>query len=205
MKIGINCYIDVSGNPYEKTVIGLVTFNPHTANNIIKEFRKKFPQFSKARIKGKKLNSSELRAIIAFLNSRKVHMYSIVFDNKKWFGFKTIYGKRAFFKEKIFAILYFMLLSRFAYQKYKYPITVCKENFMNIEKVIVYCKKLAKANKYDFDFSVAYAKSNDFLKFADFVASARRKCSSNYLKPYKRFCTITTKINQLYINKLFGK
>lgn len=203
MKIGLNSYIDVSGNPYEKIVVGLVTFNPHTVTSILKEFRAQYPQFNKAKIKGVKLNARELRTIIRFLNSKNVHMYAITFGNRSWQKYKSTYGERGFFKEKIFGVLYFMLLSGFAFKKYKYPIVVCKENFMDIEKVEDYCKKLAKANKYDFDFSTGYAKSNELLKFADFVASACRKCSKAYLKPYKHFHRISSKLPQEYLDKLF--
>lgn len=113
------------------------------------------------------------------------------------------YSKKGYIVERLFAILYFMLLRKFAYPNYKYPVVVCKENYLRIEKVLDTCRRLAKANKYDFDFSVGYAKHNVLIKFADYVAAAYRKVDYKTLKQFRFYNILDNEIDRRDAYKAF--
>ena len=202
-KIGIHFVIDVSGTPYGKVIMGLVSFNTNLINEILKAFKREFPQLRRSKRKGSKLAKNELKKIIEFLDQRKVRMVSICFNAEDWKYYKSKYGDRAHFKERIFGILYFMLLREIAYTNYKYRVTVCEESFIKIEKVLDTCRRLAKANKYEFDLSTGYAKFDELIRFADYVASAQRKIDAKDLKQFKYYKILNNEISARDIYKAF--
>lgn len=81
-KTGFQFAIDVSGTPYKMVTIGLVSFNANTVNSIVKEFNKKFPEYSKSKRKGSKIKANDLEKIIRFLDEEKVRMATIKFQNE---------------------------------------------------------------------------------------------------------------------------
>lgn len=168
-----------------------------------KNFRKKYPEFYRSKQKGAKRQPNELITILKFLSKNRVHMKTISFKSKDWFEFRQQYQNKSFLKEKVYALLYFMLLKEVASPYKTYSVIVCNENYLNISKVLHYCNKLAKANKFNFSFSTAYGNSNKLLKFADYVASSHRKVKRKYLDSTKNYQIINSKIPAHYIKKMF--
>lgn len=193
--------IDVSGNPYQNTYISLVSVidNYH---RIVKDFRFQFPDA--CRQKGSDLKEHKLKSIVSFLSDNGVLMRSMAFSNTDWNYYRQKYGNNAYFKEKIFSVIYFMLLENVSSHNKSYRVTVDKENFMNIDKVLESCKKIARANKYFFNFNVSHIKLDELIKFADYTASAHRKVDVNHLKLIRNLRFINSTLSGLYLKKVFG-
>lgn len=196
-------FIDVSGQPYGEIYIGMVSLITYDMGKLEKNFRKDYSEFYRSKQKGAKRKPNELITILKFLNKNGVHMKTVSFKSKKWFEFREQYQDKAFLKEKIYGLLYFMLLKEVASPYKTYSVIVCNENYLNISKVLYYCNKLAKANKFNFSFSTAYVNSNRLLKFADYVASAHRKVKRKYLESIKNYQIINDEIPSQYIKKIF--
>ncbi len=193
--------IDVSGNPYQNTYISLVSFS-NKYHKVVKDFRFQFSGIY--RQKGSDLKEHKLKSIVTFLSDSNVFMRSMHFSNVDWNYYKEKYGTHAFFKEKIFSIIYFMLLQQVSLQNKRYRVTVDKENFMDINKVVESCNKIAKANDYFFDFNISHTKIDELIKFADYTASAHRKVEQFKLKPIRNFKILSSDLSALHINKAFG-
>lgn len=202
-KLGLRFIIDVSGTPYGKVIIGLLSLYPDRVNEILKEFKKVYPEVYRSKKKGTTLTESTLFNILEMLNKYNCKMVAIEFNNKDWNYYKEKYGHLVHFNEKIFSILYFMALKEIAFTNYKYSVTICKENFMDISKVIESCKRLAKANYYNFDFEISYAKISDVIKLADCIAAAPRKINRQRLKKIIKLKILSGELSNRHLNKVF--
>jgi len=191
--------IDVSGNPYQTTYVSLASFNVNNYGRIMKDLRHNFPNTRK----GSDLNDQRLKNIIKFLDKNGIKMVSICFSNADWNYYKEKYGQHGNFKENIFGVIYFVLLQEVSNQKYRYRVTVDKENFMNIEKVIETCRKLAKSNDYFFDLSIGHSRTDELIKIADYIASSHRKINHEDLKFFRNLKIISSELPGKYLTKVF--
>ena len=105
--------------------------------------------------------------------------------------------------EMIFAVLYYISLEKYSLKDNIYPLTICIETFMDIDKVMLNLKKLAKAHSRHFQISKIQARYTEMIKFADIVAGAGRKIARENLK-YEYFYTETTDLEKIkfYLRKL---
>lgn len=196
--------IDVSGQPYEKTTIGLGSFIIDRQNKLLKEFYKKFPDFKKSRNKGCVLKETELQNILKFLNKEKIHMTTTTIKGDYWRALKKKYSNKARFKEKIMACLYFMILKKKSKQHFPHQVIIDKDSFMDLYKLIDYINLLANANKYDFSVSISRAKDNDLIRIVDYIA-ASHKNNKKFLEKLKYHTQLDSKIPELFLKKLFEK
>lgn len=195
--------IDVSGQPYGKVIVGLIAYDKNHIDRFRKDFNREFPRFFSKKQKGSALKSHDLSKIIGFMDSHDIRMGVISFTTDDWERYRKRYRGRAFFKEKMYALLYFRLLKAFTYPKYNYQITLCSESYLNIEHLQTTLRRLAKANRFDYDLSTSSAKFNQNIKFADYIAAACRKLPFSYLKRYKNYYMIHKTIPQRDLNKAF--
>jgi len=106
--------------------------------------------------------------------------------------------------ERIFGIVYYMILEKNAKPRYPYLINLCEENFMDVDKVISTCRRIAKMRGFDFSFSKSSAKYNEYIRISDLVASAVRNIKAKDLEDYS-YCNVLKKIrlSKMYIKKAF--
>lgn len=176
MKPALQFYIDVSGQPKEDIYIGLISIQNHQATNVIKAIKKKFPWFFQKRKKAATLKQNEIDSIVSLLNGLGVRMVCTYFKSRDWKDLIEFCGKNKEHNyEKIFAALYFHVLKKYSKMNESYPLTVCIETFMDIDKVIAYLRDIASSNKLNFQISKSQASFNDMLKVADIVAAIGRK------------------------------
>lgn len=203
-KYGFNYVIDIRGTAYGKITIGLVSFETSRYNALIQEFNQLFLEFRRTRNKGCTLKQSQLKNIIGFLDKRKVHMVVLQFGGEDWRYYKEKYGEKGFFKEKIIACLYFLVLKKLTRINHKCCVIVDNDSWMKVIKATSMCKKLAKANKYDFDFSIGYATQDDRIRIVDFVATSFDKLDRKYLNTLKYYKIMNSEIPGEYLKKLFS-
>ena len=193
--------IDVSGQPPNTVVVGLISFHPFTKDAIIHDFYKTFPALEHK--KGRHLRAGELSPIVEFLDGKEVRMVAKTFTTNDWQYIYSSYPNKAYVKEKIMGILYFSALRRVARKGMVHPVTMCVESHIDISKAQEVCLKLARLNKYLFDISHGNAKSNRIIKMADFVAAAGRKIKTKKLDSYRNFTKDMDKIPPWVFRKVF--
>jgi len=196
--------IDVSGTPYTKTIISCVSFNLKNSPQFLDKFNKNFKNYKNK--KGKDLTHDKLIEIVQFLDDNKIRSCCAHFTANDWnYALKATPENKAYRKEKIFGIIYYMILETNAKPRYSYSVNVCEENFMDINRVISSCRKIAKMRGYDFNFSKSSGKYNEYIRISDFVASAVRKMKSKDLQK-SNYCNVMNKIrlSPLYIKKVFS-
>lgn len=199
--LGLSLVIDVSGQPYDRVIPVLLSFKTADINKITKEFRKEFPGIT--RCKGTELDANKLDKIVAFLDFHKVWMSAVVFEPSDWKYYREKYCGHGYVKERIYAILYFKLLQKVCRPRYKYGVLLCTENYLDLGRVLDTCRRLQKANKYNFDFSTGTYKYNESLRFADYVASATRKIGGKNLSKYENYSLVSNELPEEYLRKAF--
>jgi pentose-5-phosphate-3-epimerase len=103
-------------------------------------------------------------------------MVCTYFKSRDWTDLIEFCGKnKANNYEKIFASLYFHSLQKYSKMGNSYPLTVCVETFMNIDKVVSYLRDISSANGFNYQISTSQSSVNDMLKVADIVAAIGRK------------------------------
>ncbi len=202
----LNHAIDVSGSPYQKTAFGLFSINRNFMNRFYKNFKREFPRYLGKRSKASHLSEQELERIMRFFDSNGAQMRVAVFENKDWSDHKNKYAHRKkFFKERIYGILYCILLKTCSYRNYPYPTTLCKERYLSKpEMALRICKEISAFSEYNFSLSFGDRKVNDELKFADFVAGAGLKLDKKILETLENFYYIEIKIPPIYFLKVFN-
>jgi hypothetical protein len=196
--------IDVSGTPFTRTIVSCVSFNLKNSPQVLDKFNKEFRNYKNK--KGKDLKHDKLMEIIKFLDDNKIRSSCACFTANDWkYALKETPENKAYRKEKIFGIIYYMILEVNAKPRYSYSVNVCEENFMDIDRVISSCRKIAKMRGYDFNFSKSTGKYNEYIRIADYVASSIRKIKNDDLKDYK-YCKIMNKVRLPlpYIKKVFS-
>jgi len=195
--------IDVSGTPYTETIIACVSFNLKNSPELLSKFNKKFSNIKNK--KGKDLTHKQLKEILQFLDENRVRSCCAYFTKNDWeYAISSSPKNKAYVKEKIFGIIYFMILEKNAKPRYSYSVNVCEENFMKIDTVISSCRKIAKMRGFDFNISKSSAKYNQYIRISDIVAAAIRNIKFKDLQKY-RYCHVMKKVRlpQEYIKKVF--
>lgn len=176
MKPPLQFYIDVSGQPKGTVCVGMVSLQSYEMTTILKTIRKKYPWFFHRRNKSSGLKENQIQSIVALLNGLGVRMVCMIFKSDCWKELIKYLGvNRPYNIERIFSALYFSSLKKYARAGKSYPLTVCLESFMDIDKTINYLRKISSANKINYQVSKSQARDCEMLKFADIVASAGRK------------------------------
>ncbi|MBD3313833.1 hypothetical protein GF345_05305 [Candidatus Woesearchaeota archaeon] len=135
-KFSFNFGVDISGTPYSNTTLGLGCFETRRYNKILNDLNRSFPEFRRSRNKGCTLKKNKLKDVIKFLDDSKVHMYVLPFKGEDWNYHKQRYGQKGFFKEKIMACLYFMILSKASRAGYKNNVLIDNDSWMNLHKAL---------------------------------------------------------------------
>ena len=198
--------IDVSGGPGDHICIGLISFNPHKKAEIIKAFYDGFPELKHSRWKATKLGRKQLHQIISFLGDKDVRMFAVEFTRRDWPEWRAYLAGEALFFERIYAILYYKLLKQWCWRgelDYEYPVTICEESNINIDKAIETCRRLCRGGRINVIFSKSRAKFNPKIKFADYVAGALRKVEKEKLKDIKNYKIVKNKLQSRELNKAF--
>ena len=182
-------YIDVSGQPYGDINIGLASIQIHKLTPFLKILKNKYPKFFRNRQKGSGLRDNHIQGLINFFNGQEVYMRCIKLKKKSWDNLRNFLKNKKYSKEMVYAALYFETLKKYSLRGNTYPLVVCKESYLDIEKVKQYLKKLAKANGFDYQISDTYVSQCEMLKVSDLVAAAGRKgINVNNLDNYELNC-----------------
>ena len=198
--------MDISGNPYERTHVGCFAIPYHLVGKVCHEFKKKFPEYCRGKVKGSNLKEKDLLRIINFLDEYEdAYMAASSISNTDWKNLKKELEHKALFKEKILGITYYELLDPITHRKCSYDVSFCKDNFMDIHKAITTAQKLAKANNKHLHCSVSISHLEELLRFADFVASAQRKVSAQNIQKINKYRSHKCLINDRRIDKIFFK
>jgi len=188
-------------------VIGLVRFEYNNIEKFNKKFRTRFSKI--LRKKGKELNREELRRILEFLNEENISVGAVKCTKYNWDRrFSNLPKQSPFKKERLYGILYFLALKMLSERGKHYSVVVCKESFMDINRVLLTCKDLAKYHGLYYDFSTSSGNLNFTIRIADYVASAGRKFKYIDLDEFDNFAFLSTDIPYDYVRyafKLFGK
>ena len=206
-KLVLNLAIDVSGQPYTKIYVGLISIKADYIRKFEKEFKNKLPKFYRYKEKGTKRSSSELKNIISFMNDKNyIKMYTISLDRSDWQDFKTKYGKISYLIEKVYSLLYSYLFTKVCFKFTPYNAIVCEESYLNINRLINYCDRLNKYFKRNVILSKGNAQTTFLIRLGDFIASSHRKVDKEFLKKLKNYRIYKTKsINHKVIEKTLKK
>ncbi len=203
MKIPLSFYIDVSGQPTQEIYVGMCSIRPDYLTSLIKQIRKDRPEFLRHNFKGSKLQASRIKSYIHYLNGQKIRMVCVRFKTNSWNDFRKYLEDKKYWKELIYASLYFTTIKQYAERGMTYPLVVCKESYLDIEKVKNYLKKIAKAHGIYLEISDGHASQNDMIKIADIIASVGRKLSDDIkgLENYREICP-SIEQPKFYIEKI---
>jgi len=202
-KENLNFAIDVSGQPYSRVIVGLIAYDKNHINRVRKDFNKQFPRFLSKKRKGSTLKSHELTGIIKFMNSKSILMRTINFTTSDWERHREQLKGRTYFAEKMYALLYFRILKTLTLPGHHYSVTLCNEQYLNIDRLLITLRRLAKANRFFFDLSISSAKFNQDIKLADYVAAGYRKVPLDQLQKYSNYKVVRKNISQRDLNKAF--
>mgnify|MGYP001610349232 FL=1 len=175
MSIPLIFHIDVSGQPKEEIIVGMASIRSDYLTEFIRHMKKDRPEFLRHKFKGSNLKSNQIKSYISYLNGKGIRMVSVRFKSAYWSEFKKYLDNKKYWKERVYASLYFLAVKKYARSGYAYPLVVCKESYLDIERVKNYLIKIAKAHGVSFQISDSYASQNDMIKVADMVAAAGRK------------------------------
>lgn len=148
--------------------------------------------------------SKRNRSVISLLNGLGVRMVCTQFKTKHWKELIDFCNKnKSNNYEKIFAALYFQTLKKHSKENYSYPLIVCVETFMDINKVIKYLREISAANKINYQISSTQVRYSEMLKLTDLVAAYGRK-NKNPKKRYNFFDFYGADIDSLkyYLRKI---
>lgn len=203
MAIPLNFYIDVSGQPTQEINIGIISINSSKMSLFLKEFKKIHPEFLREKQKSTRFKENKIKSLVNYFNGQKIHMYRVNFKSSYWAKLKPIRDRRKYWKERVYAALYFYGLKNLSKKSGTYQVIVCQENYLDIEKVKHYLKKIGAANGYDFQVSSSYASQSEMIKVSDIVA-ASHKISSNYLKNLELYYSNSPSLAEIkyYMNVL---
>lgn len=195
--------IDVSGTPYSDTIIGCISFNLLDSPQVLQDFNKTFLKYKNK--KGKDLDHNQLKHILSFLDEHKIRSNSLYLTSNDWtYILSLIPGQKAYKKEKIFGILYYLVLEWNTKPMYPYLVNVCEESFMKTDIAISTCRTIAKMRGKEYHFSKGTGKINDYIRIADFIASSVRKIKNKDLESFRYCCQVKKlKVPQEYIAKVF--
>lgn len=196
--------IDISGMlPQQDSVVGLVAFPLHAKSSIIKRFNNKFSEFLIK--KGKSLKRENLYKILSFLDENNVKMVGVKCTKFNWMRrFSNLPRNASYKREKLYGILYFLALKEVSKKERTYDVVVCKDSFMNIDKALIACKRLANYYRFNYNFSSGSGNLNPMVKIADYVASSGRKFRSSFLEEFENFTLLTTDIPYNYVRYIFN-
>lgn len=195
--------IDVSGTPFTKTIVSCVSFDMKNSPQFIKNFNYKFKSIKNK--KGKDLTYNQLKEILEYLDDNKIRSCCAYFTKNDWdYSLSDIPKEKAYHVEKIFGIIYFMILEKNAKPKYPNLVHLCEENFMDIKTVRNSCRKIANMRGFDFNFSISSAKYDEYIRISDLVASGVRNINASDLDCYT-YCNVMKKVRltKEYIQKVF--
>ncbi len=196
-------HIDVSGQPTEEIHVGMTSIMVNELSDFVNNLKKNRPQFLRHNFKGSKLPFNDIKSYIHYFNGQRIRMRNIRFKSPYWTDLKKYLENKKYWKEIIYATLYFIALKEYSKENCSYPVVVCHETYLNIESVKNYLKKLGKAHKVEYQISHSYAIQNIMIKVSDIVAIAGKK-RGNFkfdLDFYKEECP-DLKLLKFYIKKL---
>ena len=209
-RAGFQFFVDISGVPkrdrcgdFQKVIVSCVSFNVFTLKNKIEAFREKFPTYWDK--KGHQLTKYQLEEIVSFLDQQGVRMTTVHFDPEDWIKYKGEYPNESHIEEKIMGILYFYVMKWVAREGYIYPVIVDTDTTFSIKQSILICQRLARSQNLTFDVSFGYVETHPELRFADWVASARRKIYPLDLNNYHHFMILRNKLPPMYLFNVFKK
>jgi len=168
-------HIDVSGQPSEEIYVGLSSIKVGEMSKFIKKLKRDRPEFLRNNFKGSKLRSNQIRSYMNYFNGQKIWMRNIRLKSSYWKELKNYLENKKYWKEIVYACLYFIALKKYSVKHDSHPVSICPESYLDIEKVGNFLKKLGKAHSINYQISVARAKQNEMIKVSDIVASAGRK------------------------------
>ncbi len=172
-------FIDVSGQPYGDIYVGLSSIQIHKLTPFLKLLKRKYPKFFRNRQKASVLKFNHIQGLLNFFNGQGVYMRSIRLKRRSWNELRKFLKNKKYIKEMVYASLYFEALKKFSFKNHTYPVVVCNETYLDIQKVKKYLKKLAKANGFDYQVSDSYASQCEMLKVSDIIAASSRKGTPN--------------------------
>ncbi|MBU0471607.1 MAG: hypothetical protein KKF65_03215 [Nanoarchaeota archaeon] len=197
--------IDTSGQPCETIFIGLASVKTQEIGHLEKKFKREFSVFYKSSQKGTKRTPEELLKIVTFLNKNGLKMHTIRFKSNKWFEFIKEYKDISFLSERIYSVLYFALLKQVTFTNSRYRLTVCNENYLDIQKVIDFCTYLSETKNRRIEFTVGFAKNVFLIRLADFIAAAYRKVKIKDLEKLNNFNIIGDDVHYSFFDRVFNK
>ncbi len=174
-------FIDVSGQPYNEINVGLSSIQMHKMTYFIKELKNKYPKFIRNKQKGSKIRWNTIRSWLNYFNGQGLRMVCVKLKTKNWNELREFLKEKQYAKEMVYASLYFIALKKYSKKSNSYQVVVCNENYLDIEKVKTYVKKLGNANNLDFQISDTYASQNLMIKVSDIVAAAGKKLKNKEL------------------------
>ena len=202
--IDLRFSIDLSGVPPKYTIFSSVSFNLKYYNQFISNFKNKFRKLIVK--KGRTLTKKELENILIYLDEHNIRSYNTIYNVNNWnYAYSLVPENKAYKKERLCGIIYYLLLEKNTLQNHSYSVTVCNENHMKIDHVVSTCRILSNMNKRDYNISISSDKYDFHVKIADYVASATRKLKIEKLNEFKHYHLIKAQIPQKYIKKIFNK
>ena len=174
-------FIDVSGQPYNEINVGFSSIQAHKMTLFIQGLKRRFPEFIRHKQKGSKVRECKLKSWINYFNGQGLRMVCVKLKSKNWNELRKFLKGKKFAKEMVYAGLYFVALKKYSKKHNSYTLSVCHENYLDIEKVKNYLKKLGNANGIDLQISDTYVKQNLMVKVSDIVAAAGKKVRSKDL------------------------
>ena len=195
-------YIDVSGQPYGEINVGLASIQVHELTPFLKILKRKYPKFFRHKQKGSTLRFNHIQGLVDFFNGQKIRMRCIRLKTPSWNPLREFLNNKQYSKEMVYAALYFVALKKYSIKGHIYPVVVCNENYLDIQKVKQYLKKLSKANGINYQISDAYVSQCEMLKVADLVAASGRKCSLKRDLDYYEVETVNITNLKYYLRKL---
>ena len=198
---GIPCTRDCNTGNYQDVIIGMASISKNYIDTLITSFKQKYPSYWDK--KGNQLNKKELENIINFLDKNHVMMLTIIFEHKDWDKYRQMYPNETNFREKVMAILYFFILKKLVKKKFIHEAVLDNDTNFGIFQCIICCKRLLNMYDYNIDITLGHREINPELRFADWIAQARRKISIKHLSKYNNFIILKNRLPHPLIILIF--
>ncbi|MBR9703128.1 DUF3800 domain-containing protein, partial [Candidatus Woesearchaeota archaeon] len=200
-------YTDISGtlkSRRDDIIIGSILFNDRFKPSFREQFYAEFASLRSFKKKGTNLKEDKLKEIIKFMNNKNIKMSSVylprhIINNcerrvkaliaKK----KHIRGKHVSirsFHERLIGLAYFQALKPFSKKNYPYDSFFCQETQFQMQEPFSVIMRMGHKTNYFFRPAMVPRRTEHMIKFADFVASAKKKVDSFLLGPLKNYSTV---------------
>ena len=197
-------YLDISGQPFNKTIVGCVGLADNQ-RNIFSKLRENGKCFlTQRKLRATSKDKDLIKKYVRILNDERVPMVAVVFSNPQWVNFSNSFKNFKKWDANAFAYLYFEAFRKIVPPRRGFSATLCQDAFFDIHHAIDKLHYISKSNRYHPAISIGQSKYVEPLRLADIICRATRYLQNKELEDYDNLTVISNPSDVSILNRLFS-